>query len=163
MMPALKDTISKFIEIVDVSNIDTTFDEDDITTKFFYQKVTITSWDSGLHVIPPFVVQIGDQTYESDPLLLSVYTVPLKADQDIKDIKAVIDVPFSLWDWILARKWIIGGIWGGILLLAIVLLIYKKYRERPVEEEETFVPKEAADIVANKKLEELGAAVTRKD
>ena len=30
IFPALQDTITKFIEIVEVSNIDTTFDEEDI-------------------------------------------------------------------------------------------------------------------------------------
>ena len=40
MLPALKDTISKFVEIVEVSQIDTTFDEDDITTKNIYSENT---------------------------------------------------------------------------------------------------------------------------
>lgn len=157
MMPALKDTITKFVEVIQVSNIDTTFDEDDITTKIFTQRITITSWDSGLHVIPPFEVKIGDQAYESEPLLLIVNTIPIEAEQDIKDIKAILEVPFSLWDWILARKWLLGGILGGLLLLAIALILYKKYRNRTILEEDTFVPKEAADLVATRKLKELEA------
>ncbi|MBL4708562.1 MAG: hypothetical protein JKY48_09015 [Flavobacteriales bacterium] len=155
MMPALKDTITKFVEIIEVSDIDTTFDEDDISFKIFLQRVTITSWDSGLHVIPPFKVKIGDQTYESEALLLTVNTIQIEAEQDIKDIKTVLEVPFSLWDWILARKWIIAGIFGAIVLLIILILIYKKYSNRPTREEDTFVPKEAADLLANRKLQEL--------
>src|SRR5690554_6075502 len=53
-MPVLKDTISKFIEIVDISPIDTSFDEEDITKKIFTQNIVITSWDSGYYAIPPF-------------------------------------------------------------------------------------------------------------
>jgi predicted RND superfamily exporter protein len=48
----------------------------------------------------------------------------------------------------------------GLVLLAIVLIIvgivlYRRYKNRPQTEEEEFVPKEAADVVALRKLEEL--------
>jgi hypothetical protein len=155
MMPALKDTITKFIEIVDVSIIDTTFDQDDITLKYFTQTVTITSWDSGLHVIPPFKVVIGNDTLYSEPILLSVTTVALQEEQDITDIKSIIDVPFSLWDWILGRSWLLGTIAGIILLLVIAYLVYRKFQNQPQIEEIVVIPKEDADLIANRKLKEL--------
>ena len=156
MLPALKDTITKFIEVVEISKVDTTFDEDDITSKFFTQKITITSWDSGLHVIPPFMAVIGNDTLYSEPILLSVTTVELTEEQDIKDIKGIIEVPFSLWDWILARKFEIGLLLGLLLLGLVGYFVYRKYANKAeVEEEAPFVPKEEADIIANRKLKEL--------
>ncbi len=156
MLPALKDTISKFIEIVDVSLVDTTFDEDDITSKFFTQKVTITSWDSGLHVIPPLKAVIGSVTLYSEPILLSVKTVELVGEQDIRDIKGIIEVPFSLWDWILARQFQVGLVITILILLIIGYFIYRKYANKPKDiSEEQIVPKEEADIIANRKLNEL--------
>ena len=155
MLPALKDTITKFIEVVDVSKVDTTFDEDDITSKFFTQKITITSWDSGLHVIPPFKAVIGNDTLYSEPILLSVNTVELAEEQDIKDIKGIIEVPFSLMDWILTRKIELGLILGLLVLLVVGYFIYRKYANKQQEEVEQTVPKEDADIIANRKLQEL--------
>ncbi|MEQ8910076.1 MAG: hypothetical protein RIC95_12835 [Vicingaceae bacterium] len=154
MMPALRDTISKFVEIVKVSNVDTTFDEDDITIKIFTQKLTVTSWDSGYHPIPPFVFQVNEDTVRSKPLLLEVKSIPLEAQADIKDIKSVIEVPFSLTDWLLAHKWEVGGTVLTILLIVLGILLYLRYRNRP-QEEEKVVPKEAADLVALRKLKEL--------
>lgn len=156
MLPALKDTISKFIEVVDISTVDTTFDEDDITSKFFTQEITITSWDSGLHIIPPLKAVIGGVTLYSEPILLSVKTVELVAEQDIRDIKGIIEVPFSLWDWILARKFLVGIVLTILILLIIGYFIYRKYSNKPKDiEEEQIVPKEDADIIANRKLNEL--------
>ena len=155
MLPALKDTISKFIEVVDISKIDTTFDDDDITTKYLTQKITITSWDSGLHVVPPFQCIIGSDTLYSEPILLSLNTVELAEEQDIKDIKSIIEVPFSLWDWILANKFTIGSILGIILLVVIAYFIYRKYANKSEVEVQPLIPKEDADIIANRKLKEL--------
>lgn len=157
MLPALKDTISKFIEVIDVSKVDTTFDEDDITRKYFNQKITITSWDSGLHVIPPFKVILGGKELFSEPILLSVVTVELIKDQDIRDIKGIIEVPFSLWDWILSNKNIIGSLLAFILLTIVAYFLWKKYQNKPTEKVVEIVPKEKADIVAERKLKELEA------
>lgn len=158
MMPALKDTISKFIEVIEVSPIDTAFDEEDITKKIFKQSITITSWDSGYHAIPPFEIKVGNDTLKTEALLLSVSGVQLNPQADIKDIKNIMEVPFSLWDWILKYK-----LWIGLSILLIIIIItaiyfYKKFKNKPAEEKQVFVPKEAADVVALKKLESLKQA-----
>jgi len=156
MLPTLKDTITKFVEVVAISKIDTTFDEDDITKKYFTQNITITSWDSGLHVIPALRAIIGNDTLYSDPILISVKTIELAQEQDIKDIKGIIEVPFSLWDWILARQFEVGLVGALLLLLIIGYFIYRKYANKPqAVEEGQIVPKEEADIIANRKLNEL--------
>lgn len=157
MLPVLKDTISKFVEIIEISEIDTTFDQDDITQKFFTQKVTVTSWDSGIHVIQPFKAIVDGDTLTSEPLLLTVSTIPIEAEKDLKDIKGIIEVPFSLWDWILSNKTIILSILAAIILFIIGFVLWKKYKNKPVEEKIEYVPKEAADIVALKKLDQLKA------
>lgn len=155
MMPELQDTITEFVEVVKVSNIDTTFDEDDITIKIFNQKITITSWDSGFHVIPPFKFTIGDKVFSTEPLLLTVNTIAVQAEQDIKDIKNIIEVPFSLTDWLLANKKPIGITAMILLLLAILILVIVKLTKGKKGELHFNVPKEAADVIAIRKLEEL--------
>lgn len=155
IFPALQDTISKFIEIVSIQDIDTTFDEEDVTKKILHQELIITSWDTGYHVIPPFLFVVGNDTLKTNPLVLNVSNVALDPEQDIKDIKDVVDVPFSLLDYLLARKSQIAIILGILLLLILAYLLYRRYQNRPQEEQAAIVPKEAADIVAIRQLDAL--------
>ena len=78
IMPELKDTLSKFVEVLNISKVDTAFDEDDIGLKIFTQRITITSFDSGLHVIPPFLIKVGAQSISTEPLLLTVNTIAIE-------------------------------------------------------------------------------------
>ncbi len=157
IFPALQDTITKFIEIIEVNNIDTTFDEEDVTKKILHQRLVITSWDTGYHVIPPFSFVVGGDTLKTNPLILNVTGIDLNPEQDIKDIKDVEDVPFSLLDYLLANKISIGIILLIVLLIILSVLLYKRYKNRPKQDQEIIVPKEAADSVAIRKLDELKA------
>lgn len=155
IFPALKDTLTKNIEVVEFGNIDTTFDEEDITKKLLTQRLIITCWDSGYYVIPPFTFEIGGKAYKTNPLILTVKDVKITEEQDIKDIKSILEVPFSLSDWVLSNKTPIGLIFLVIALLIIAILLFKKYKNRPIKEEVVVVPKEAADLLATRKLSEL--------
>ncbi len=155
MMPELQDTLTEFVEVVKVSNVDTTFDEEDITIKIFNQKITITSWDSGFHVIPPFKITIGDQVFSTEPLLLTVNTIAIEAEQDIKDIKNIIEVPFSLSDWILSNKKPLGIAAAVLFVLILGIFLIVKFAKRSKSELDFNKPKEAAEVMARRKLTEL--------
>lgn len=156
VMPAVEDTLTESVEVIAVSSVDSAIDQSDIQSRIFTQSVEVTSWDSGFHAIPPFKFKVDGDSLKSKPLLLEVKSVTLSAEQDIKDIKQIKDVPFSLWDWLLAhRNYFAWGLLGLILLTILIYLIRKTLRKK--EQAETFVPKEAADIVANRKLKELQA------
>lgn len=155
IFPALQDTISKFIDIVEISKIDTIFDPEDVTKKYLNQTITITSWDSGYYVIPPFTFVVGSDTLKTNPLVLNVKNVSVEAQQDIKDIKTIIEVPFSLIDWLLSNKIPISIGLLIVILLILAIVFYRRYKNRPVVEKEVVVPKEAADLVATRKLQEL--------
>ena len=154
-LPAFGDTISKFIDVIDLSEIDTTYDQEDIEVKIFRQRIVITSWDSGFHAIPPFVFMVDEKEYKTAPLLLTVNTVELSEEQDIKDIKTIIDEPFSLWAWIKVNVWTIVLISLGLIALSIALYFYLKYLKRPKAKPSIFIPKESADQLAIKQLENL--------
>jgi hypothetical protein len=155
--PDLLDTISGKIEIIEVSEIDTAYDEQDISIRTLSQTITITSWDSGFHAVPPFVFFLGDQKLETKADLLEVKSVPLDAEADIKDIKNIMEVPFSLWDWILVhRYWFLGGL--ALILLGFVAFILIKRLKKEKPEAEVFVPKEEADVVAIRQLNNLEKA-----
>lgn len=155
LFPALQDTISKFIEVVEFGPIDTTFDEDDVSQMILEQKIIVTSWDSGYHVIPPFKFIFNSDTLLTKPMMLSVSDVAIQAEQDIKDIKNILEVPFSLTDWLLANKKPLGIGLGLLLLLIALYLAYRRYLKNKAIVKEVEVPKEAADVLAMKKLQEL--------
>lgn len=155
--PTLIDTISGKIEIVKLSEMDTAYDENDISIRVLSQTITITSWDSGFHVVPPFTFLVDGKPVETEPDLLEVSTVPIEAEADIKDIKEIMDVPFSLWDWILVHKLHIGAVILLIVLLIVGFILYKRWKKE-VPEEKVLVPKEEADVVAKRQLDELASA-----
>ena len=155
VLPALEDTLSEKVEILEILEVDTTFVEDDISTKIFTQKVVVTTWDSGYHVIPPLAFVVDSDTLDTEAKLLEVKTVLIQAEQDIKDIKEIIDVPFSLIDWILKERKLIGSSLLLVILLVLGYFIYQKYFNKEEEERPSYVPKEAADILANKKRKAL--------
>ena len=155
--PSLIDTISGKIQIVKISDIDTAYDENDISIRILSQTITITSWDSGFHAIPPFLFKIGTDEVKTEAQLLEVTTVPIEAEADIKDIKEIMEVPFSFWDWVLVNKNVIGTIILFIVLTIVAFILFKKFKRETVQEE-VVVPKEDADVIAIKQLDALNEA-----
>lgn len=137
--PVFKDTIAGKIEIVKKNKIDTIIDSLDITKRILQQKLILTSFDSGYHPIPPirFYIKKGkdDSTNyaESEALLLSVLTVKVDTTKEIKDIKAILKVPFSIKGWVKQYwQWIALGI--IVLVLTILSYLYYKRKKSKVPE-----------------------------
>lgn len=155
VFPVLKDSLAPFVRIVAVPGIDTSYAENTVTTKILSQELTITSFDSGYHPIPPILFKVNGDTVETQALLLTVKMVDIPQNADIKDIKNVLDVPFSIWDWLKLHKWYILS---SILLLLLLILgwyYYKKYKNRPRTAEERNIPLQPAHEIALGKLEAL--------
>lgn len=79
-----KDTLTKELEIVELSRIDT------VSAGEYEQKVFVTSWDSGYFVVPP--IKIGEN--QSAPSLLRFNTVQIDPQTDFKPIKEQMDTPW---------------------------------------------------------------------
>lgn len=153
---AVPDTLSK-IEIVNKSKIDTTLSVDS-TSIIRSQQFTITCFDSGYYVVPPFrfVDNNNPDTLtnfaETLPLLLAVNTVAVDTTKAIRDIKGPVTVPWSLEDFL---PWIIGVL-GLIILLIAGYYFYQKYTRKPVliEKEKPKRPAHEIALEELKKLEE---------
>ncbi len=127
----LPDTLSK-IEIITKGKIDTlaTGDNTKLTRE---QKFTVTAFDSGYFVIPPFAFNYkmpGDTaTYiaETQPQLLTVNILPVDTTKAIRDIKGPIEVGIT-WQEILMYAAI------GLLIIGItVLIVYLTRRKKNIE------------------------------
>lgn len=154
--PAISDTLTGKISVLLDSHVDTILPEKAADPYHFRQQrtLTITSWDSGYWAIPPFRFIAGGDTLVTDPLLLTVNTVPVDTTKAIRPIKGIYTVPFSFMDWLHDNwPWVAGGL---ALLAAIVALVIYFKRRKPKEKEVAPPPPPVpAHIIAMRELEEL--------
>lgn len=153
--PIFHDTITKSIEILSKSNLDTI--QTDGGKKVLRQVLNITSFDTGFIVLPPLIFQVTDasgqnQQTSTQPTLFQVYKFKVDESADIKDIKSVLKAPVSFREIL---PWIIGI----IVLLIASWLIYRYIKRRPVKtvEDPVRVQKLPAWDLALQKLDTLKA------
>lgn len=137
--PAIKDTLNKFIEIVD-SVIQTGVNKS-ITSK----KYLITCFDSGHFVIPSQLIMINDAEVYTQPLEFDVRTVKVDTTQDIKDIKEIKTVsynekskPYGFMDWLKDYWYVAAGI--GVLLAVILFLLFRNKKTIVEQEVKIILP-----------------------
>ena len=150
--PALTDSISKEIEIVEASAIDTSFSTDK-KTAFLTQNLTLTSFDTGFFVIPPFrFLKGGDSSrfFETQAMLLEVQSVKVDTTQAIKDIKPPIEAPYTLRE---ALPYIIAVV-ALVAIIYLLFLYFKKKRKKPEIILEN-IPEILPHVLALNELEKL--------
>lgn len=158
IFPNITDTLSNF-EVLN-SKIDTLKNEKDLV---FKQNIKLITFDSGYFKIPSLKVLyhlksdsnklIDYRSLSTNEFGISVNTVEVDTSAAFKDIKPLIEVPFSIWE-------IIEYIYGAIAIILLVfagIYIYRKYfkKEEKDEEELPFDPKIPADVLALEALKKL--------
>jgi len=152
--PTIQDTLSGKIEVVKKSAIDTLLAKD---VAKYIQYVTITSFDSGFHILPPIIFGVKSlndstwQTTETPALPLQVFTVPVDTTLAIKDIKPIHVPPITFRD-ILPYIIILVGI---LLIVFVVIYIVRKRRQNLPILGGKPKPKLPPHIAALEALEEL--------
>lgn len=151
--PVIPDTLGK-VEVLQKLKKDTlSKDANSITER---QSFTITAFDSGFYVIPPFIFgwkQLNDTTNyhsETEALLLSVKTVSVDTTKNFRDIKKPLEVPFN---WLDAWPYFAGGI--GLILVILLIIYLLKNRKKPLLEIISKTPKRAAHEIAFEALKSL--------
>ena len=151
--PVFNDTIVSSIEIVERSEIDTTFLSDKII--HLEQEYTVTSFDSGFHVIPalpfPFVKNSIKDTIFTRPVLLQVYTFQIDSVTGITDIKPPINTPITFEE---VAPYLGYSLIIILIILAIIWLIIKLSKKKaiPIIRQK---PKEPAHKIALRELDKL--------
>ncbi len=132
--PQLNDTIIAAIEILQKSKIDTSYSTDK-KQLLLQQVIRITSFDSGYYVIPPIPIKFKAQDdqliqyTETEAILLEVSSVPVNMEEEIKDIKAPLEAPYTFRE---ALPWIIGLLLSIAIGFAIYYYLKKRKKEEPV-------------------------------
>jgi hypothetical protein len=132
--PEFDNYLTNDIEIIDRSEIKTVPLD---TGKFHFlqeQTLIITSFEPKSHTIPGLVFSHQDSLYFSNEALLLVNTVEIDTSKGVTDIKPIFEVDYpvteQISDWS-KENWY----WFLILvLLALLIWIYFKYQNRPIEE-----------------------------
>ncbi|WP_276133210.1 hypothetical protein [Polluticoccus soli] len=115
------------LEIVEKGKIDTIKQGDLVTYK---QRLLITGFDSGMHVIPSFVFPVIPNsgtayTIQTDSLPLLVQTVAVDTTQPFKGIKEIMPVKTSWLDYI----WYILGALLFLLLITVVIIYFVRNKK----------------------------------
>ena len=156
LWPIIEDTIKKGIEVVNISQIDTTIpnkNKPNIIQRHI--QLTVTSFDSGAYYIAPFKFIINKDTANplfTEPLHLLVNTVATDTSlTKVKDVKPPFDESFD-WKWYLPYAY-----WTlGILVFIILLIVFiKKMNKQKPKEVVIEKPKIPAHITALKSLEKI--------
>jgi hypothetical protein len=123
--PVLPDTFNHF-EIVNRGKIDTIPASNPLTLR---QQFTVTSFDSGFFVLPPFPFLVRNlknsvaDTLSTEALLMGVRTISVDTTKEIKDIKPLMNVPYP---WKEKLPYLIGG----LLLIAGLIYLAIRYTNR---------------------------------
>lgn len=142
--PLMVDTISKSVEIVEVGKIDTSkLDNNRLLLKQVYR---ITSFDSGVHLIPAIRFELADAQADNyaqtQPMAIKVVN-PFEVvdpEKGIFDIKQPVNTPFNLAELLPYLPYFLGfilfvGIVTGLLIWRFnrKLLLPFLNKEKPIE------------------------------
>lgn len=147
--PAIRDTLSKHVEVVEMKEPDTTVLDNELK-RISYHYI-LTSFDSGFHVIPPQALVIGGDSMFTDPMLLEVQTMSVDTTAAIKPIKGIQEVPLRFRD-------LLPYIVSSLILAVIIVVLYFYFRRRKTKQPHYVAkPKPALPphTEALKRLEEL--------
>ena len=139
IIPLPGDTLMTGVEVLSVSDADSTIADGRLIIR---RDILVTSFDSSLYLLPPFVAIDGSDTIESDQVALKVSTMPVDVDnpEQFYDIKDVWKPPFVLADY---YPWIFGILTALFIICVIGYLIqrYRRHRsEVPVKPAEPQLP-----------------------
>lgn len=154
--PVFTDTLSKYIEIIHISDIDTIQDTDNEKNKLI-QTITISSFDSGYYVIPPFYFHYSNQkeiistSIKTQPLLIEVKNVAIDLKKEIKDIKPILEEPWTFREMLPYFLILLGA----IILIFLAIYIYKRRKQNKPIFRLPQKPKIPSHITAIKKLDIL--------
>jgi hypothetical protein len=153
--PEISDTIRKEIEVIGRSKIEPFNTKSGGSTSEYRQTITITSFDSGFWVIPPFKFLLdGDSVpiAETEALILEVKTVQTDtAETSVRDIKPIFEEKFDWREilpyiyWTLATLAILG------VIIWITIYVNNKKKNKPVFK--VSKPTEPPHITALRQLE----------
>lgn len=152
--PILPDSLPGGIEVIERLKPDTLSKNGNNLS--IQQSFVITSFDSGMHVIPPigfeFVHDTLTDTIYTDSLYLMVNVPKIDTTKNtIYDIKAPFDEPFSLMEII---EYVLYGI-AALLLIIAGIYVYRKFKKKEPLIKLPHKPVDPPHVIALRELDTL--------
>lgn len=154
--PLLVDTISKHVEIVEIGKIDTVKAANN--RLLLTQKYRITSFDSGVHLIPPIRFELADaqasQYMETQAMALKVINPFESVDpkKGIYDIKQPVNTPFSLAELLQYLPYVLAFL---LIVGAIVVFFIWKFNKKLLPFVAKEKPLDPPHVIALRELEKI--------
>ncbi len=152
--PIIGDSLSSTLEVVERSPLDT-FQMDKKDQIKIIQNLTVTSFDTGKQVIPPFYFKMKykdlNDTVETLPVEFFVQSMSIDTKKGPVDIKTPYGAPVTLKE---VAPYILGVILIGSLIFFLFYYIRRKKNNKPVFGKAAR-PKEPAHIVALRTLDHI--------
>jgi hypothetical protein len=132
--PSFKDSIPTSLGLIEAFKIDTSFSADKKET-FLTQKLRVTSFDTGAHIILP--ISFYQRTKKGDTMGLlattremfySVMTVPVDTTKAIRDIKGSMGIPLTFKEIL---PWLLLGLAVLAILFGFVYYLRRKMKHKP--------------------------------
>lgn len=134
--PVLADTISSKVQIVAMGKTDTLTDKNNPGIKTISRPYTITSFDAGVHMIPPYTFVSKEGNLSTQAIPLEVTAVKVDTTKAIYDIKEPLAVSYSFMDWLRDNwKLVLFSTLGILLLAGLIWYVISKRKNRPVKVE----------------------------
>lgn len=108
-------------EFIEKGKIDTT---ESVDGKKWLQQVIITSYDSGYWQVPMLEIKVGDKTYFSDSVGITVTYTPDDLSQEYRDIKEIEEVPAEGIGYI---PWVIGG--ATLIAIGVIVFLFMRKKK----------------------------------
>ncbi len=127
--PVFQDSLTSEIEITNTYPVGSSINKEKNTINL-RQQLVITSFDSGVHKIPPvdikYQLEKDTTTYQisSDPNYLHVHTIPVDTTKAIKPIKGPVKAPYTFREFL---PWFLTII--AVILIVLILLYYFRWRK----------------------------------
>ncbi len=120
--------------------------------------VSITNFELGRRLIPPFTVFYGNNQLISEPVSVFISLMEVDTAQPILDIKPILDDPLLWSDYAkIAWNWSKNNWWVFLILVAIIasLIWLLRRKKQPKAQVINLKPRVPAHILANEKLKQL--------
>lgn len=146
------DTLMAGVEVLALPKADTTKIEND--RLLIKQDVLVTSFDSALYLLPPFIAIDGVDTIYSNQVALKVSTIPVNVDkpEEFNDIKDIWKPPFVFADYYV---WYFGILFALFLICVIGYIVQRIRNKKPIMPFMKPAPKLPPHEQAIKELDEI--------
>lgn len=150
--PDLTDSL-KNLELLKINNPARFKQDDKNITQFSYILSCYDSVEVTIPAISIYYKSKTDSVYKisfTNPVTFTVHTVPVKHQEDIKDVKEPITIPYD-WKFLLLIAFII------LILLVLAVIFYRRYKKKksliPVKKKIIMIPAHVAALSQLDKLE----------